>query len=130
MRARIIKVVRPTAIIVAIGLIYIVFRNLTGLSVPCPIHAVTGLYCPGCGVSRMFFHLARLEFAEAFSSNCVLFVLAPVFSGFLIFHIISYIRTGKKGFRRWEEILCIVLIGVLLAFMVLRNIFRIDILVP
>lgn len=36
-----------------------------GFSLPCPVYALTGLYCPGCGVTRMLLALLRLDFAAA-----------------------------------------------------------------
>jgi len=47
---------------------------------PCPFHAVTGLYCPGCGSTRATYHLLHGNIAGVFRSNalyipCLLFVL-------------------------------------------------------
>lgn len=130
MRTRLIKVVKPTVILLTIGFIYIIIHNVTGFGLFCPINKFTGLYCPGCGVSRMFLELSRLNFGAAFSSNCVVFCLLPIFLGFLIYHCCRYIRCGDRSMKRWENILCIVCIVVLLAFAVVRNLFPIDILVP
>ena len=66
-------------IIIAVGIIYIVFNSLTGIGIPCVFHLITGLNCPGCGVSRMIISIINLDFEAAFRYNAALFVLSPVF---------------------------------------------------
>jgi hypothetical protein len=44
----------------------------------CPIHAVTGLLCPGCGTQRAIIALSRGDFETALHLNALLLV-APVF---------------------------------------------------
>lgn len=36
-------------------------------SIPCPIHELTGLWCPGCGLTRATHHLFRGNLDEAMS---------------------------------------------------------------
>ena len=64
-------------LLVAAGLAYAAFTAVTGVGLPCPFHAVTGLWCPGCGASRMCLALLRLDFAEAWSWNPGLMLLLP-----------------------------------------------------
>lgn len=130
MRKRIFKVVKPTAIVLAIGFTYIIIHKLTGFALFCPYYQILHIYCPGCGVSRMLLHLMKLEFYEAFSSNCLLFCLLPIFTIAAARHVYLYIRYGKKGFSKLENVLCWIIVGLLLVFAVVRNIFPIDILIP
>lgn len=130
MRDRFIQIVKPTAIVLAIGFTYLLVHLLTGFSIPCPIRTVLHLYCPGCGISRMFFHLARLEFYEAFRSNCVVFCLLPVALADAVFHAYRYIRYGNGRFYPVERVALWVIIGLLVVFGVVRNIFPYGVLVP
>src|SRR5688500_6671777 len=44
---------------------------------PCPFHAVTGLYCPGCGSTRAAHHLLHGRVATAFDLNALMVVSLP-----------------------------------------------------
>jgi hypothetical protein len=121
MTERIKKVVKPTAIVMAIGFIYIILHFSTGFSIPCVFHLLTRLYCPGCGMGRLCFSLLKLDFASAFKYNPVIFCILPVFAVFFAWHIYRYIRFGDSSFRKWENVLLYVIVGVLVVFGVLRN---------
>ena len=114
----------------AAGFLYILIRQTTGLYLFCPLHRFTGIYCPGCGVTRMFLHMLKWEFKEAFSSNCLLFCLLPFFTVGYIRHTYRYIRFGKKGLSKTENIFCWIVVILLLIFGFVRNLFPLDILVP
>lgn len=130
MRERFLRIVKPTAILLAIGFTYILIHRLTGFALFCPIHEFLGIYCPACGVSRMLLHLARFEIAEAFSSNCVLFCLLPVFLFEAVYHGYRYVRYGSGKLNKAENIGVYVIIGVLLVFAVVRTLYPVDILIP
>jgi hypothetical protein len=44
----------------------------------CPFNALTGLPCPGCGMTRAFLALGRLDLAGAFALNPLVFPLAAL----------------------------------------------------
>jgi len=44
----------------------------------CPFKALTGLPCPGCGMTHAFLALGRLDFAGAFAANPLAFPLAAL----------------------------------------------------
>lgn len=130
MTDRIKKLAKPTAIILAIGFAYLLIHELTGLSLFCPIYKVFGLYCPGCGTSRIFFHMARFEFLEAFKSNCVVFCMLPIALIMALYHAYRYLRCGSAPLSKAEHILLYTAIGILIVFGIVRNIWRVDFLVP
>ena len=61
--------------VLAVGMAYLLWLKCTGIGIPCMVNQVTGLLCPGCGVSRMFLALLRLDFSGAFRYNSVMFCL-------------------------------------------------------
>ena len=42
----------------------------------CPLYAVSGIPCPGCGMTRAFLALLRLDFAAAWNWNPAIYPLA------------------------------------------------------
>jgi hypothetical protein len=42
---------------------------------PCPFHELTGLFCPGCGITRALHALVHFDFTRAIAMNA-LFVLS------------------------------------------------------
>ena len=110
------------SIALAVLVIYYILRSAELLSVPCPFHYVTGLRCPGCGMTRMCLHLAKGEFGAAFECNAVMFFLAPLFVLVAVTKLIlvpEFLTPECKAYRAAE----IVILIILLVFWVLRNIF-------
>lgn len=130
MRERVIKTIKPAAILLAAGFAYYIFHELTGLSLFCPIYRFLGLYCPGCGVSRMCIHLLHGEIKASFSSNCAVFCMLPIGLAIWIAHAYRYIRYGETKYTRFENIVLCTMIGLLVIFGIARNIWKIDILIP
>lgn len=44
---------------------------------PCPFHALTGLYCPGCGSTRALHHLLNFELVAALKCNFLAVAMLP-----------------------------------------------------
>ncbi|WP_294553663.1 DUF2752 domain-containing protein [uncultured Pseudoflavonifractor sp.] len=104
-----------------IGLAYAVFVGLTGLSIPCPVRALTGLLCPGCGVTRLCMALLRLDFAAAWDANPVLLLLLPVLAALLARQAARYVKSGRSALSRGESALVWGMAAVLLLWGVARN---------
>ena len=66
-------------LIVATGAAALFTFNPAGsrLFPPCPFHAATGLYCPGCGSTRAAHHLLHGRVATAFDFNALMVVSLP-----------------------------------------------------
>ena len=58
-----------------LGFTYLAMTYL-GLGFSCPIHALTGFYCPGCGSTRAVRALLSGDLTRAFHNNALL-VLSP-----------------------------------------------------
>jgi hypothetical protein len=67
-----------TVTIAAIGYLALVDPNQPGHYPVCPFHAVTGLWCPGCGGLRAMHALAHGDLAAAIGFNVVAVALVPV----------------------------------------------------
>ena len=82
----------------------------------CPIKAITGLECPGCGITRMFVALFHGNIYQAFRYNPLVFIELPI----LIILILLY-KFNKKS-RKVVNILFVILLVITIVYGVLRNI--------
>ncbi len=110
---------RVLAVWLAAGLGYLVWVRATGWGIPCPIHAVTGLECPGCGITRMLIGLSRGDWAAARAANAGLFYLSPLLV-LVLGRVLWRWLTGRKADTPGT---CIV-IWALVIYLVVWGIFR------
>ena len=94
MKQRSVRLVCSLLLVLAVGFLYAAAVRLFHIGIPCVFQEVTGLKCPGCGISGMCLALLRLDFKSAFLSNRLLFVLIPVFL-FVFARIQAVKNTGK-----------------------------------
>ncbi len=124
-KERMIRVLRNIGIIFAVGIGYLIFLTLTGKGIPCVFHVVSGLYCPGCGISRMFVCLARMDIRGALSQNALVMVMLPFFLWFGGRRMYFYIQRGKSELygveKSIENVLVILAFIITIIFTVLRN---------
>ena len=120
-KSRLKRLLLQAGLILVIGLAYAVFVGLTGFSIPCPVRALTGLLCPGCGVTRLCMALLRLDFAAAWDANPVLLLLLPVLAALLARQAARYVKSGRSALSRGESALVWGMAAVLLLWGVARN---------
>ena len=121
MRSRLNKVLRKYAIILGIGLGYLIFVLATGIRIPCLFYVATGFQCPGCGITRMFVELFRGNFVLAFKFNPFVFICLPLLLIYIVFCDINYVRTDKATLGKLCFLPWMILVGAFV-FGVLRNI--------
>jgi uncharacterized protein DUF2752 len=86
----------------------------------CPFHAVTGLWCAGCGGLRMVHALLHGRLGQAAQDNLLLLVAAP----FLLALLGAWAASSARGQRfrlpvtRWSALALLVLV---VAWTVARN---------
>lgn len=112
------------SIILGIALAYLIFVLCTNMGIPCIFHEITKLKCPGCGVTRMFTSLARLDIASAFGYNSFLLITGPFLCAYIVASEIKFIKHGDRKMGKWDIFLYVELL-LALAFGVLRNILPI-----
>ena len=93
-----------------------------GHGIQCPFRAVTGLRCPGCGVSHMAMHLVTGYPVRAFFDNPVVFCEMPVIAAVIARKEYRYYKTGRGVLTKGENVLIILCLAALLVFGVVRNI--------
>jgi len=90
---------------------------------PCPFRAVTGWYCPGCGMTRALHRLVRGDFTIAAQYNLLLVALVP-----LAFYAILQWAASTYGWcggrlkpMKFTKPVWISCIAIVTAWAVLRN---------
>ena len=121
MRERLKKLLKKYIIIVAVGVLYLIFTLTAKISIPCPIKLITKLDCPSCGITRMFQSIARLDFKSAYGYNQFLFITTPLILFCLFYAEYNYIKRGTHALGKLN-ILVYALIACGIAFGIARNI--------
>lgn len=65
----------------------------------CPILRITGLPCPGCGMTRAWLSVLRLDFAAAFSYN-------PMFWAVPVLCLMLWFDGNIFPKKLWNNVLC------------------------
>ena len=120
------------ALVGAATYVAIIDPSSPGAHLPtCPFYELTGLWCPGCGLTRATHALLRADVGKALGYN----LLAPFFLGAIVVGWLAWVRValGRSPIRwvthipPWSGF---VIAGVLAVFGVLRNLTPFAALAP
>ena len=92
MKAFFNKYKRPCAAVLAVIALYAL---LFALGITCPIKYVSGISCPGCGMSRACFSAICFDFDAAFAYHPLWILLLP----FAVTAVALYARKKRRAFR-------------------------------
>ncbi|MEG1858689.1 MAG: DUF2752 domain-containing protein [Pseudoflavonifractor sp.] len=120
-KQRLLRVFAWAGLLVTAGLAYALFVRSTGWSIPCPFHLVTGLLCPGCGVTRMCLALLRLDFAGAWAANPGLMLLLVPMSALFGSMVWRWVKTGQSRPTRVQSACIWGMVAYLLIYGGARN---------
>lgn len=68
---------------------------------PCPINALFGLDCPGCGMARMLFSLLHADVGAALHYNALAMVFIPFFAWTWVAWVMG--RWQGRSIPTWEQ---------------------------
>ncbi len=119
-RKRLRRLLLLLAALGAGGLLYAAFVSATGLAVPCMFRLITGIECPGCGVSRMCLALLRLDFSAAWEANPAIMALLPLGAAVFADLSVRYVKDGSRRPDRFSNAAMAFMIAVLILFGVWR----------
>jgi hypothetical protein len=86
----------------------------------CTFHRLTGLHCPGCGMTRATVAAARGDLAAAFRFNPVGMVVLPLALLGLGLEVLGWVRGKRLGWHPGPR-LAWLLVWVIAGFWILRN---------
>ncbi|MGN0407280.1 MAG: DUF2752 domain-containing protein [Bacteroides sp.] len=122
---RLAYVVKCCGVLLVCGLAYAAFYIKTGYGIPCRFHEITGLSCPGCGISRMFVNMFRMQWHEAFMNNPAVFVLLPFMMAYVLRRLVIYVKSGMYRENAFTRCFIGAVLVILIIFGVVRNIIGI-----
>jgi len=116
-------------ILLLFSFLYYRIYSLYHIGIPCIFHKITGLYCPGCGITRTLFSLINFDFKSAFRNNILILIVCPFLLYYVIHKIYDWInfKPERNIFPPWvwNTLLIITII-----FGILRNLPWFDFLKP
>jgi hypothetical protein len=104
----------------AVGLLWYVNPLEAAWLPKCPFHVLTGLYCPGCGMTRSLHQLLQGHFVAAITMNPLVLFLVPFIACSFVMEISNALgrpMCWPRAFSRWYWVM-VVVVGV---FGVARN---------
>jgi hypothetical protein len=102
--------IRGAVVFAIAAMLYLFDPRMAHIYPPCPLHFLTGLYCPGCGSLRATHLLLHGNVAQAFAMNPLLLVAFPA--------AVLLKLKSSWAYRPWVAWLSF---STLLLFGVLRN---------
>lgn len=118
---RLKKLIYTAVIIFIAGLVYGYIIIPAGFHVLCPIHFITGLDCPFCGMTRICLSILHFNF-NFIHYNYGLIVIGPMIGILAIFECINYV-IGAKAIN--TKVLKVLILIILVIWFILRNLMGI-----
>ena len=114
----------------AVGLGYYALMRLTGLSLFCPFQKLTGLACPGCGVTHLCTRLIEGNFAAAPGENWGITAAGILWLGAAGVTLLK--RRQIRGLTHTKGMQAVTwcCVGLLLLFGAARNLPGLEFLLP
>lgn len=126
-----IKKIKYEIFFICFLLILFLLSKVFGISLlKCVFHEVTGLHCPGCGITRMINSMLKLDFYQAFRYNPFMFVLFPFIIIYGIIKLCELMFDKNILNKKIESIILIIVLILLIIFGILRNIDLFNFLAP
>ena len=107
----------------AVGVFFVTYFNpaKAGFFPACPLYAMTGLHCPGCGMTRGFHALFHGDVLGALHFNALLPVFFFAFVYFGVSLLLILLRGRGLSFRIFRPAYLYAFLVFMLVFAVVRN---------
>jgi hypothetical protein len=102
----------------ALIFLYVLNPSISRYLPPCPFHALTGFYCPGCGSTRAMHQLLHGHILAAFDLNPLLVISMP----FLLYLYLKQTFTKEKPIQPAKTVWVWYVLAGIIIYGVLRNI--------
>ena len=119
--------IRDIIVLIVIFLIYAILIIRFDIGIPCVFYEITGLYCPGCGITRLCLSLFEGDIYQAFRYNPIIFIDLPIL--FILF-VLNIFFKKNKNIKKITDVIIIFLATITIIFGVIRNIPIFSFLAP
>ena len=119
---RIRKVLSSALILLLSGAVYALFCTYTHIYIPCVFNLVTGLRCPGCGITHCFLALLEGDLPGAFEANQFVFCMLPVGIVYAGYRVWKYVQYAGTDYTKGETLCIWTAVAAALLFGAARNI--------
>lgn len=119
--------IRDIIVLIVIFLIYAILIISFDIGIPCVFYEITGLYCPGCGITRLCLSLFEGDVYQAFRYNPIIFIDLPIL--FILF-VLNIFFKKNKNIKKITDVIIIFLATITIIFGVIRNIPIFSFLAP
>lgn len=119
--------IRDIIVLIVIFLIYAILIIRFDIGIPCVFYEITGLYCPGCGITRLCLSLFEGDVYQAFRYNPIIFIDLPIL--FILF-VLNIFLKNNKNIKKITDVIIIFLATITIIFGVIRNIPIFSFLAP
>lgn len=110
---------------------YFFFLKKHNFQIPCPIHSLFNIYCPGCGTTRMIESLLTLNIYQAFRYNPLIFISLPFILLLSLDKYINWLKGSKSCLLyKITNKVWYVLLVVCLIYFIIRNLPGFEYLTP
>lgn len=116
------RVALVAALFVICGIAYGVLVSFIHFGIPCVFYEITGLKCPGCGITSGMVRLMHFDFVGAFQCNAFLYLIIPYILLVFIHTAREYILMGKYRLGTGKSFIDITFLVLLVLWGIFRNI--------
>ncbi|MBR1623276.1 MAG: DUF2752 domain-containing protein [Pseudobutyrivibrio sp.] len=119
--ARLRNLIKFWAQIGILVIVYVLVFKITGHGIPCIFRTITGLKCPGCGMTHALSAMAGGHFKEAASYNILSVSLLPILAIYLVYRSYKYTKGGEDDFSKPELVLLVLTFIAVVFYFIYRN---------
>lgn len=115
------NMLKQIGLILIVGSIYLAFVLKTEQGIPCIFYRITGLKCPGCGMTHAMIEIWKGNYKAALQYNALSLTIFPLVCLYLLYRFIHTELNKKEGFHIWEYAVLVVLLFITIGYAWLRN---------
>ncbi|MDE6220064.1 MAG: DUF2752 domain-containing protein [Lachnospiraceae bacterium] len=114
-------VLQELAMIIILGFIYMGVFLVSGRGIPCWFNKLTGLKCPGCGMTHAIAQLWTGHIKHALEYNALCVSVLPIACLYILYRAVCYVN-NDEAFCIWEYVILAILLAVTIGYGIMRNI--------